>query len=57
LGLFAQLLDEANLEIDDHPAAQQPHASDATAARSPGCDQGKLILGPDLDAPLQEFEP
>jgi prevent-host-death family protein len=33
-----------------------PFASDETAPRKPGRDKGKVVIQPDFDAPLPEFD-
>lgn len=33
-----------------------PYSADDTSPRIPGIDKGKLILQPDFDAPLPEFD-
>jgi len=33
-----------------------PFAPDETAPRTPGDDKGIVIIGPDFDAPLPEFD-
>jgi hypothetical protein len=40
----------------DRKKSQQRKSSPKKPARIPGNDQGKVIIKPDFDAPLPEFE-